>query len=179
MSNEQSFDPLFGFRQLSGMWEKQLNGLIYNLADNKEFVHTANLGLNTYSRYLEQLRKNQEFIAALMNIPTKKDVANAAKLSIQAEEKIDILEEQIWNLQESVSSISKDNVRMFEEVVTIVMQMKNEFQKVSQEMSEIHNIKAELSALKNLIGKEEEQQKKESKKVQDKELVLTGSNTPK
>ncbi|EKN68770.1 hypothetical protein BABA_11976 [Neobacillus bataviensis LMG 21833] len=180
MSNEQNFDPLLGFKQLSGMWEKQLNGVLYNLTDNKEFVRTASAGLNTYSRYMKQLRKNQEFVAALMNIPTKKDVANAAKLSVQAEEKMDLLEEQIWNLQDSVSSISKENVRMFEEVVTIVMQMKNEFQKVSQEMAEMQNVKAELSSLKNLIEKKEkEQQKKESKKLQDKELVLTGTNTSK
>jgi hypothetical protein len=32
--------------------------------------------------------------AGIMNIPTKKDVANVATLSIQAEGKIDILEER-------------------------------------------------------------------------------------
>ncbi|MGG3469899.1 polyhydroxyalkanoate biosynthesis repressor PhaR [Neobacillus pocheonensis] len=191
MSNEKIFDPFFGFKQLSGMWDKQINGLLYNLTDNKEFVRTANIGINTYSYYLERIRKNQELIAALMNIPTKKDVANAAKLSIQTEEKIDILEEQIWKLQDSLSSITKENLGMFEEVVNIVMQMKNEFQKVAQEVAETQkmndelqelrqglvDIKTELTTLRGLIGQEKEKQKKEPEKKQEKDLVLTGTTT--
>lgn len=193
MSNEKIFDPFFGFKQLSGMWDKQINGLLYNLTDNKEFVRTANFGLNTYSYYLERIRRNQELIAALMNIPTKKDVANAAKLSIQTEEKIDILEEQIWKIQDSFSSITKENLGMFEEVVNIVMQMKNEFQKVAQEVAETQKmndelqelrqglveIKAELTTLRGLIGKEKEKQKIEPEKKQEKDLVLTGTTTVK
>lgn len=181
MSNEKNFDPFFGFNQLSEMWDKQITGLLYNLTDNKEFVRTASFGINTYSFYLERLRKNQEQIAALMNIPTKKDVANAAKLSIQTEEKIDILEEQIWKLQDSVSSITKENVGMFEEILTIVMQMKNEFQKMSQEVAEAKKMNDDLQELRKevergLIEIEREKQKKEPGKKQDKDLVLTGSN---
>ncbi len=51
-------------------------------------------------------------MASYMNIPTKSDVAKVAKLSIQAEEKIDILEEQIWNLQESFELANKENQRI-------------------------------------------------------------------
>ncbi|MEH7334442.1 polyhydroxyalkanoate biosynthesis repressor PhaR [Neobacillus drentensis] len=181
MSNEKTFDPFFGFNQLSEMWDKQVNGLLYNLANNEEFVRTAGFGLNSYSFYLERLRKNQEQIAALMNIPTKKDVANAAKLSIQTEEKIDILEEQIWKLQDTVSSITKENSGMFEEVVNIVMQMKNEFQKMSKEVAETQKMNADLQELRkeierDLIEIRREKQKKEPEKKQDKELVLTGIN---
>ncbi|MEH7085387.1 polyhydroxyalkanoate biosynthesis repressor PhaR [Neobacillus drentensis] len=181
MSNEKIFDSSFGFNQLSEMWDKQLTGLLYNLTDNKEFVRTASFGLNTYSSYLERLRKNQELFASLMNIPTKKDVANAAKLSIQTEEKIDILEEQIWKLQDSVSSITKENVGMFEEILTIVMQMKNEFQKMSQEVVEAKKMNDDLQELRKeiergLIEIEQKKQKKEPEKKQDKDLVLTGTN---
>jgi chromosome segregation ATPase len=181
MSNEKIFDPFFGLNQLSEIWDKQVIGLLYNLTDNKEFVRTASFGLNTYSSYLERLRKNQEQIAALMNIPTKKDVANAAKLSIQTEEKIDILEEQIWKLQDSVNSITKENVGMFEEIVNIVTQMKNEFQKMAQEVAETQKMNADLQKLRKeiergLIEIRREKQKKEPEKKQDKELVLTGIN---
>ncbi|HLO11399.1 MAG TPA: polyhydroxyalkanoate biosynthesis repressor PhaR [Pseudoneobacillus sp.] len=179
MSNEKIYDLFSGFNQLSEMWDKQVTGLLYNLTDNKEFVRTAGSGLNTYSFYLERLRKHQEQIAALMNIPTKKDVANAAKLSIQTEEKVDILEEQIWKLQDSVSSITKENSGMFEEVVNIVMQMKNEFQKMAQELAETQKMNADLQELRKeieggLIGIEREKHKKVSEKKQDKDLVLTG-----
>lgn len=182
MSNEKNFDPFFGFNQLSEMWDKQITGLLYNLTDNKEFVRTASFGINSYSSYLERLRKNQELIATLMNIPTKKDVANAAKLSIQTEEKIDILEEQVWKLQDSISSITKENVGMFEEILNIVMQMKNEFQKMAQEVAEAQKMNDDLQELRKeiergLIEIEQEKQKKEPKKKQDKDLVHTGINT--
>jgi hypothetical protein len=58
---------------------------------------------------MELLRKNQELMAGIMNIPTKKDVANVANLSIQTEGKIDILEEQIWKLQDGLSEINNEN----------------------------------------------------------------------
>ena len=170
MPNEKMNDPFVGLNQLSEMWDKQLTGLLYNLTDNKEFVRTASLGINTYSFYLERLRKNQDLFASFMNIPTKKDVANAAKLSIQTEEKIDILEEQIWKLQDSVSSITKENVGMYEEILNIMMQMKNEFQQMAQEVAETQKMKTDLQELRKeieggLIG---EKQKKEP--------VLTGIN---
>lgn len=180
MSNQKIIDPFIGFNKLSEMWDKQLNGLLYNLTDNKEFVRTASFGLNTYSLYLERLRKNQELIAALMNIPTRKDVANAAKRSIQTEEKIDSLEEQIWNLQDSVSSITKENSAMFEEVVNIVMQMKNELQKMTQVMAETQKMNDDLQELRKEIERgqieiEREKQKKEPAKKQGKEIVLAGN----
>ncbi|MGG1675377.1 hypothetical protein ACIFOT_06415 [Neobacillus sp. NRS-1170] len=178
MSNDKIFEPFIGFNKLGEMWDQQLNGLLYNLADNKEFVRTASSGLNTYSMYLERLRKSQELFATLMNIPTKKDVANAAKLSIQTEEKIDLLEEQIWKLQESVSSITKENLGMFEDVVNIVIQMKDEFQKMAQAVAETQKINAGLQEEieRGLFEIRPEKQKKEPEKKQDKELVLTGIN---
>ncbi|MDM5327723.1 polyhydroxyalkanoate biosynthesis repressor PhaR [Neobacillus sp. CF12] len=181
MSNEKKYDPFMGLNQLSEMWDKQLTGLLYNIADNKEFVRTASFGINNYSVYLEKLRKNQELFASLLNIPTKKDVANAAKLSIQTEEKIDILEEQIWKLQDSVSSITKENAGMFEEIVNIVMQMKNEVQKMAKEVAETKKINDDLQGLRKeiergLIGIVREKPKKEPEKKQDKDLVLSGIN---
>ncbi|WP_144552453.1 polyhydroxyalkanoate biosynthesis repressor PhaR [Bacillus sp. X1(2014)] len=181
MSKEKIYDPFVGLNQLSEMWDKQLTGLLYNLTDKKEFVSTASLGINTYSFYLERLRKNQELFASIMNIPTKKDVANAAKLSIQTDEKIDILEEQIWKLQDSVSSIVKENEGMFKEILNIVMQMKNEFQQMAQEVAERQKMNTDLQDLrkeveKGLIEIRREKQKKEPEKKQNKELMLTGIN---
>lgn len=184
MSNQKIIDPFIGFNKLSEMWDRQLNGLFYNLADNKEFVRTASSGLTTYSLYLERLRKSQELLAAVMNIPTKNDVANAAKLSIQTEEKIDLLEEQIWKLQDGVSSITKENLGMFEEVVNIVMQMKDEFQKMALAVAETQKMNHELQDLRqeierNHIGIGREKQKKEPENNQEKELVFSGNNKKK
>jgi prefoldin subunit 5 len=185
MSKDKRYDPFEGFRRISDMWEKQLNGLLYIMADNKEFVRLLSVGTESHSRYMGRLRKNQELMSGILNIPTKGDVSNVAKMSIQTEEKIDILEEQIWNLQDSLGSINKDNLAMFQEMVTIVKQMKTEFQKLGpeiietqklkediqelrQEVTQLTDIKLELTALKNLI------QKGKTKDI-EKELLLTGS----
>ncbi|OLS41875.1 hypothetical protein BTR25_00445 [Bacillus sp. MRMR6] len=148
MSSEKGYEPFEAFKQISNMWEKQLNGMLYMMTDNKEFVRLAKTGLDSHSRYMDLLRKNQELMAGLMNIPTKKDVANVAKLSIQAEAKIDILEEQIWNLQDSLGTIKKDNLGLFQEMVNLVKQLRLDFQQTAQEASEIKKVREELQELR-------------------------------
>ncbi|MEW9050228.1 MAG: polyhydroxyalkanoate biosynthesis repressor PhaR [Neobacillus sp.] len=148
MSSEKGYEPFEAFKQISDMWEKQLNGMLYMMTDNKEFVRLAKTGLDSHSRYMELLRKNQELMAGLMNIPTKKDVANVAKLSIQAEAKIDILEEQIWNLQDRLGTINKENLELFQEVVNIVKQLRVDFQQTAQEAAEIKKVREELQELR-------------------------------
>ncbi|NHC40124.1 polyhydroxyalkanoate biosynthesis repressor PhaR [Bacillus sp. MM2020_1] len=187
MSKDKIYDPFLGFRKISGMWEKRLNGLLYMMTDNNEFVRLLKVGTESHARYMELLRKNQELMAGVINIPTKKDVANVAKLSLQTEEKIDILEEQIWNLQDSLGSLNNENLAMFQEIVSIVQQMKDEFQKMAQEVAEtqrlkedfhelrqglvdLSEIKQELATLKNLLQKGKSKDK-------EKELVLTGAGT--
>ena len=187
MSKDKIYDPFLGFRKISGMWEKRLNGLLYMMTDNNEFVRLLKVGTESHARYMELLRKNQELMAGVINIPTKKDVANVAKLSLQTEEKIDILEEQIWNLQDSLGSLNNENLAMFQEIVSIVQQMKDEFQKMAQEVAEtqrlkedfhelrqglvdLSEIKQELATLKNLLQKGKTKDK-------EKELVLTGAGT--
>lgn len=187
MSKDKTYDPFQGIRRISEMWENRLNGLLYMMTDNNEFVRLLKVGTQSHARSMELLRKNQELMAGVMNIPTKKDVANVAKLSLQTEEKIDILEEQIWNLQDSLGSLNNENLAMFQEIVSIVQQMKDEFQKMAQEVVEtqklkedfhelrqglvdLSEIKQELATLKNLLQKGKSKDK-------EKELVLTGAGT--
>jgi hypothetical protein len=148
MANEKMYNPYEGFKQISEMWEKQINGLFFMAADNNEFVRLANPGLGVHSRYMELLRENQELMAGIMNIPTKKDVANVANLSIQAEGKMDILEEQIWKLQESLSEINKENLALFQEMVKMVKQMQVEFQRTIQEVSDLKKMRDDFQEIR-------------------------------
>lgn len=145
MPKDKTYDPFDSFKKISGMWEKQLNGLLYMMTDNNEFVRIMKTTTESHARYMELLRKNQDLMAGFMNIPTKKDVANVAKLSIQAEEKIDILEEQIWNLQDGLKALNKENLEMFQEMVK---QLTSEFQKIAKEISIAQKIKAELKEIR-------------------------------
>ena len=177
MSKDKTYDPLQGFRRISEMWERQLNGMLYMMTDNNEFVRLLKVGTDGHARYMERLRKNQELMAGVMNITTKKDIVNIAKISLQTEEKIDILEEQVWNLQDSLETLNKGNVAMFQEMVTIIKQMKDEsafiqteFQNIRQEISQLTDIKQELAALKNLVHPLQ-------RKDRENELVLTGAGS--
>ncbi|MEH7304869.1 polyhydroxyalkanoate biosynthesis repressor PhaR [Neobacillus drentensis] len=177
MSKDKSYDPLEGFRRMSEMCEKQLNGLLYMMTDNNEFVRLLKVGTESHARYMELLRKNQEFMAGVMNIPTKKDVANVAKLSLQTEEKIDILEEQIWNVQDNLSSLNRETLAMFQEIVTIATQMKMEVQKIGQEIAETHKLKEDFQELRQEIDTLNYLVKKGKEKDKEKELVISAAGS--
>jgi hypothetical protein len=183
MEKEKMYDPYEGFKQISEMWEKQINGLLFMAADNNEFVRLASSGLGIHSRYMELLRKNQELMAGFMNIPTKKDVANVANLSIQAEGKIDILEEQIWNLQDSIGSLNKENLELFQEMVRMIKQMQAEFQKNIHEAAELkrmyndlHEIRKDLVDIK-IIQVNLRDVREEIEEIKDLQKKLVGVNS--
>jgi DNA repair exonuclease SbcCD ATPase subunit len=149
--SKEKYDPYKGFRDLTGLWEKQMNSLLLAWADNSEFVKLSNRRMATHSRYMELLKNNQETMANLMNMPTKSDVKNVAKLTIQAEEKIDALEEQIWNLQDSFTEINKGNMEFFGELVSLSKEMKAELEKNAKELRETKKVKADLQKLRKEI----------------------------
>lgn len=188
MSDNKTYDPYESFHKLSLLWEKQINDFIFLWTNNKEFVKMTNAGTEFHSRYLETLKKNQEALASVLNLPTKSDVTNVANLTIQTEEKIEALEEQIWELQDSVKSQSKEIqsvVEVSKEIIKLTKQLKTELVKTKKELADtkslhaelqemkfellkLHNFKDEFDELKGMISKE--------KTV---EPVLTGTGSAK
>lgn len=146
--SKEKYDPYKGFRDLTGMWEKQMNSLFLSWSDNTDYIKLSNVGLQTHTRYLEMLKRNQEIMASFMNMPTKTDVKNVAKLTIQAEEKIDALEEQIWSLQDSFAAVNKENMEFFGELVSLTKQMKEELDKNVKELREAKKVKSDLQKLR-------------------------------
>ncbi|WP_249366442.1 MULTISPECIES: polyhydroxyalkanoate biosynthesis repressor PhaR [Neobacillus] len=176
--SEKKYDPYESFHKLSLLWEKQINDFIYLWTNNNEFVKMSNFGTEVQTRYLEQLKKNQEAFASVLNLPTKSDVTNVANLTIQAEEKMEALEEQIWDLQDSVKSQSKEIasvVEVSQEIIKLTKQLKQELVKSKKELADtkslhaelqemkfellkLSNFKEELDAIKGLIEKEKTEQ---------------------
>jgi hypothetical protein len=154
MSNENKMNPLDSVKQVSEMWEKGLNGLLFQTINNNQLIQMTKFGIDAHSRYIEMLKRNRELMASYMNIPTKSDVANVAKLSIQAEEKIDILEEQIWNLQENFELANKENQRILTEMMEYTKQIHSEWLKASEGLAQLSDIKKEFEAVKKLLKKE-------------------------
>lgn len=156
MTSNKTYDPYEAFHKYSQLWEKQINDFIYLWTNNNEFVKMSNLGSELHARNLERLKKNQEAVASLLNLPTKSDVENVASLTIQAEDKIEALEEQIWELQDSVKSQSKEIetvVEVSKEIIKLTKQLKTELVKTKKEQSETKDLYLEIQDLKHELFK--------------------------
>lgn len=151
MSTKRPHDPYDSIKKYSELWEKQINDFIYLWSNNNEFVKMSHAGSEAHSRTLEVFRKNQEALAGVLNIPTKNDLANVASLTIQTEEKIESLEDQIWNLQDSVKSQSKEIesvVEVAKEIIKLTKQLKTELVKTKKELTDSKDVQKELQEMK-------------------------------
>ncbi|WHX98546.1 polyhydroxyalkanoate biosynthesis repressor PhaR [Neobacillus sp. DY30] len=154
MSETNPYDSL---RQISEMWEKGLNGLLFQTINYNPLIQVTKMGIDANSRYIEMLKRNRELMASYMNLPTKNDVANAVKQTMQAEEKIDILEEQIWNLQDSFTLATQEQNKVLEEILEFTKHIHLEWQKASEELAALSDLKSEFEVMKKLL----QQDKKE------------------
>lgn len=164
----EAFNPFNALKKFNDQWEKQANEYLHTAMNNEGFIKFSKAGTDAQVRFMETYNKNQELIANQLNIPTKKDFANVAKLSIQTEEKLDLLEEQVWKLQESVDSTNNEIGNIVEssgDMVKLSKQMKSDMAKtqnvakellselelVKREMSEIKSLKEEFAVLRELL----------------------------
>ena len=89
--------------------EQQINQRIQNLLNDEDLVKLANEHLDLLSRNFRALQNTIEVLFNILQVPTKNDVANVAKLTLQTEEKVDNLEEHIIKLTETVEkALCKD-----------------------------------------------------------------------
>lgn len=161
MSNKRPYDPFDTLTKITGQLEKQINDLVYQVTDNKEIVRLIGRGSLTHSLLQERFSKNQELLASQLNIPTKTDLANVAKMAIQTEEKLDDLEEQLWKVTDSIDKSNQEIVSIVEasrEVLEVINHLKSdlsEFKKEKAELSEYKKqyieLKEEMSSMKELL----------------------------
>ncbi|UCZ54936.1 DUF1664 domain-containing protein [Bacillus shivajii] len=101
--------------------EDYLNKTIKSLLSNIENVEKTGVGLENHAELLKRVRNYTEVLAQQLNLPTKEDVANVAKIVIQIEEKVDELEERLLCLTKGEESRKyyeeqKDDVKEKEDV---------------------------------------------------------------
>ena len=146
MSDQRTFDPYDTFKKLSIQWEQRMNDMIHLCTNNNEFIKYAQISSDSNAGYVEWLRKNQEMLANQLNVPTKNDLANVAKLSVQTQEKLDSVEEQIWDLSDSAVRTNKEMVSVVEvshELVKMTKQLKTQLTETKEELAELKNLLAE------------------------------------
>ncbi|RSK27520.1 polyhydroxyalkanoate biosynthesis repressor PhaR [Bacillus sp. HMF5848] len=146
-----TYDPYDILHKYSMLLEKQMNDFIYLWTNNKEFVKSLHTGSDLHARMYDSIKNNQEAMANILNVPTKNDVANVANLTIQTEEKIEALEEQIWNLQDSINTQNKEMDSVLEvskDIIKLTKQLKTELTRTKKEIQESKSLKTEIEDLK-------------------------------
>jgi TolA-binding protein len=103
-NHQEFYDDL---KKIGFKLEQEINEWIKENMNHEKVIVGASVAGNFYSEMIKKLHEYTHFLSLHLNFPTKDDVANTAKLIIQAEEKIDNLEEQIDQLSHSLESMKK------------------------------------------------------------------------
>ncbi|HWL22696.1 MAG TPA: polyhydroxyalkanoate biosynthesis repressor PhaR [Ureibacillus sp.] len=151
MSKNSTYDPFDTLTKLTVQMENQVNDLVYQLTDNKEFVGLLKRGTNIQALLQERLNKNNGLLASKLNIPTKNDLADVAKIAIQTEEKLDSLEEQLWNLTDFADRTNREIesiVAASSEVLKVAKQLNSELAELKKDQAELSELKKEFTKLK-------------------------------
>ncbi|RFU68564.1 hypothetical protein [Bacillus sp. V59.32b] len=73
--------------------EKELNRKIKDLLNDKRIIKLAGMESHIFAKIVQHLQESMETLSAFGNFPTKRDIANVAKMQVQLENKIDHIEE--------------------------------------------------------------------------------------
>lgn len=82
-------------KQIGYKSEGKLNKWLHQLFEDDQVMKLLKQGAKNHRKGLKELREYMNVIALYLNVPTKEDVANVAKISKQIEEKVDAIEERL------------------------------------------------------------------------------------
>jgi regulator of replication initiation timing len=110
MTKEKIPSDLFETLRNAGFQlETQLNEYIHKYMNHKEFAAAASVFKKAHGKLMEMMQEVHETASPHLNTPTKKDLANIAKLIVQLEEKIDALNDQVAELTETLHDSKNEN----------------------------------------------------------------------
>lgn len=167
LEDRKRFDPVDVWKDLYDIAERHWNEMFQIWANNTEAVKFTNIGLERQAKILEVLRPLQERWLHELNLPSRQDLANISSMNIQVEEKVDALEEQLWEVSNSLGDVKKELenvVSLAKDVVQVSKLLKQEVLKTKKQLSEVQStnqevleLKAELAQLKAVIEEISEQ----------------------
>ncbi|USK49361.1 hypothetical protein LIT38_23145 [Bacillus sp. CMF12] len=98
---------LQAIKKLGTKVERELNDSIQNSINKEEIFKNLITRSEVTAASMKKLQEAIETLSIPLNFPTKTDVSNAAKLTVQAEEKMDLIDEKVMALAKSVEEIKK------------------------------------------------------------------------
>ena len=115
---EHTTDYYAGLKKSGIAIEQQINQHIQSLLNNKDLVKAANQHSDLITNNIRSLQKYVEVLSTILQIPTKNDVANVAKLTIQTEEKVDQLDERIMELTNTIQNSMSDDFHYYKDDIS-------------------------------------------------------------
>ncbi|MED5101606.1 hypothetical protein NSQ89_16315 [Niallia sp. FSL R7-0648] len=85
----------------------RLNNRIKNSLNQMSIINFTTSKMNPLTNKLDQIQTYTEQLSNYMNLPTKTDLANATQLILQSEEKIDNLDDQLFELTTMMKEVKQ------------------------------------------------------------------------
>ncbi|MBO1511916.1 hypothetical protein [Metabacillus bambusae] len=104
MSNEKANEFYKDLKKLAQGGESLLNEFIQKWLNQEELTRLVGKNSNMTGEIVKRLHKYQDLVTTALKIPTKDDIANIAKLVLQSEDKLDLIEEKFQKLQNSLGN---------------------------------------------------------------------------
>lgn len=87
--------------------ELKVNDTIQKQLNRKEAIKLVNMQSRMAASMIQGLQQKIEMVSIPLNFPTKNDVANATRINIQTEEKVDLIDEKLNDLIVAVEGLSQ------------------------------------------------------------------------
>lgn len=103
----KQFD-LYQLLKNSGMkLEWKVNETIQNQLNRKEAALLFNTQSQIAANVINKLQQKIEILSIPLNFPTKQDMANATKINVQTEEKVDLLDDKVSDVLTSLNELKQ------------------------------------------------------------------------
>ncbi|MGP7816303.1 hypothetical protein [Niallia sp. 01092] len=131
-------------RKGGNLLQYRINTIIKNKLNNENLILLANNRSKALTKKVIQVQNHVERLASILHLPTKTDVSNATQLILQSEEKIDSLDEQLYELttmlqeiQQHVKTLSTTDNPELTNISTDLLKQKEGIEAIQQDVLDV------------------------------------------
>jgi hypothetical protein len=99
--------------------EDELNKKIYSLTNSKPFIKMAGEALDQHLDMLIELRMATGHWLEIMALPSRDDVADIAKMLIKTEDRLDSLDESLYQILDDIRVYRNEIGRLKDEIADV------------------------------------------------------------
>ena len=108
MTQNKTFEPFTMWKEMYQQTEKALKDVIQDTLGKESFSESLGQIQASYLQYYEMINSITEVYLKQANIPTREEVANIASIVINLEDKIDNIDDQLYENSDALSKEIND-----------------------------------------------------------------------